>query len=516
MDKVEDSTENKKVRRVKIFQIRKGSDEYAMLSGLCDITTKIYNNALFVLRQLHFASYPDKHDAQYYLDRIPDIFKKYVVANKKVVKSKNEEDREITVYSLRFTSETGVDYSYDRAMWRILESNEDRGVFGRCQLHTARNAVRKAHLEYKSYLALVKRYRDGYLEDEPHLPRYKKEGRRSSFIADSFRRTKTGGIIINNMVLLKTVFVRDIEGDIKQVRIIPVEAQNIYKVEVVYENTIDGNIVVGDKSLAIDIGIDNLCAITTDGGDAVLINGKPLKNINKFYNELVADICSTYSFQQIKSGRKRRMYNLKRNNKIDTYMHQVSRWIVEYAKSNGCGTIYIGHNNGWKHGVNLGRKNNQKFVQIPFNRLIERIRYKAEEYGIRTELVNEAYTSKCSAIDSEQICKHSSYCGRRGGRHNKEFVTGKGKLLNADVNGSLNILRLGTKKDVSSIGDIMFSPPKVKGIGMKGYEMKPQNHSAKLNGMFSDGQVIGSPIKVEATVDSHCDELSPYKKASAF
>ena len=126
------------------------------------------------------------------------------------------------------------------------------------------------------------------------------------------------------------------------------------------------------------------------------------------------------------------------------YMHKVSRKIVEYMEANSLNTLFVGKNAGWKDSINLGRTNNQNFVSIPYNMLIQMLEYKCKLAGINVVIVNEAYTSKCSFLDREKISKHTSYAGRRIRRG--LFISSSGIMINADVNGSLNIMRLGLEK----------------------------------------------------------------------
>ena len=128
-----------------------------------------------------------------------------------------------------------------------------------------------------------------------------------------------------------------------------------------------------------------------------------------------------------------------RLNKVGDYMHKATRYIINYCVENNIGTIVIGHNNGWKQNINMGKKNNQNFVQIPFNMLIEKIQYKAKLIGINVIRNNESYTSKCSFLDNEEIKHHDKYLGKRIKRG--LFKSKNGILINADVNGSYNILK---------------------------------------------------------------------------
>lgn len=125
---------------------------------------------------------------------------------------------------------------------------------------------------------------------------------------------------------------------------------------------------------------------------------------------------------------------------------------INYAVSKGISDVVVGYNKEWKQGINIGRVNNQNFVCIPYYKLLNMLTYKCELHGISLTVTEESYTSKCSFLDSEPLCKHDSYCGRR--IHRGLFKSSSGKLINADVNGALNILR-------KVIGNYIYDPIKV-------------------------------------------------------
>src|SRR5262249_12898730 len=129
----------------------------------------------------------------------------------------------------------------------------------------------------------------------------------------------------------------------------------------------------------------------------------------------------------------------KRNRQINNYLHLASRRIVDVLIEHHIGTLVIGKNDGWKQEINLGDRTNQNFVQIPHARFIEVLTYKAERVGIKVILTEESYTSKCSFLDNEPIGKHEVYMGKRV--HRGLFRASDGRKLNADVNGSYNIMR---------------------------------------------------------------------------
>ena len=194
---------------------------------------------------------------------------------------------------------------------------------------------------------------------------------------------------------------------------------------------------------AIDLGLNNLVTLTSNVCQSVIYDGKKLKNINHFYNKRKALLQSKLNENKKTSNRIKRISH-RRNNKIKDYMHKVSHLIVAYMETNNLNTLFVGKNSGWKEGINIGKTNNQNFVTIPYNLLISMLDYKCKLSGIKMIILNEAYTSKCSFIDNEKICQHKTYYGKRTKRG--LFESKYGHKLNADVNGSFNIMRLGMQK----------------------------------------------------------------------
>ena len=227
--------------------------------------------------------------------------------------------------------------------------------------------------------------------------------------------------------------------NINQVRIVP--KCNYFVVEVIYTVS-DCNLLSDNKRYAaIDLGINNLVTLTSNiiGDTPMVISGKVVKSYNQYYNKQVAHYKSILDTQNnTKTSRRIRRFHLKRKFKIEDYMHKASRYIVNQLVSKGINTLIIGKNDGWKQDINIGKVNNQKFVQIPFESLLSKLQYKCSLVGINVELINESYTSKCSFLDGETIEKHEEYVGKR--IHRGLFRSGKGTLINADVNGSYNIL----------------------------------------------------------------------------
>ena len=196
----------------------------------------------------------------------------------------------------------------------------------------------------------------------------------------------------------------------------------------------------GSKDIGIDLGIDNLATCTSNVIKSFIIDGKKVKHINQFYNKKLGEAKSELKKKNnSEKSHKTRQLTLKRNNKINDYFHKASRYIINQAVSNDIRTIIVGHNKNWKQEVNIGKVNNQKFVQIPFDKLIHQLKYKGSLEGITVIEIEESYTSKCSFIDNETLEKHDEYVGKRIKRG--LFQNNSNTLINADVNGSLNIMR---------------------------------------------------------------------------
>ncbi len=232
-------------------------------------------------------------------------------------------------------------------------------------------------------------------------------------------------------------------SNIKQVRIVPRCGQ--YVIEVVYEREakpqqLDPNSVAG-----IDIGLDNLAALTANiaGFKPVLINGKPLKSINRHYNKVKAKLQSQLG-ENAHTSHRINALTCQRNNQIDNYLHNASRWIINYLVKAGIGTLVIGKNEQWKQELNLGKTTNQNFVSIPHARFIEQLKYKAELVGITVFIHEESYTSAASFLDLDPIPVYKqgetyTFSGKRIQR--AWYKSQDGKLIHADVNASLNIAR---------------------------------------------------------------------------
>lgn len=226
------------------------------------------------------------------------------------------------------------------------------------------------------------------------------------------------------------------KDELKQVRIIP--QATCYVVEVVYERKETDLGLNKDNFLSIDLGLNNLCScISNVEINSFIINGRVMKSVNQWYNKKKAKLMS-FVGNKGTSNRIRKI-TLFRNCWIEDKLHKISRYIVDFCKSNNIGTIIIGLNKEWKNEINIGKRNNQHFVSIPHSKLIDKIVYKANLLGIEVITHEESYTSKIDHLAFEPLKKQESYLGKRKKRG--LFQSSVGKLINADINGAIGIAR---------------------------------------------------------------------------
>ena len=222
------------------------------------------------------------------------------------------------------------------------------------------------------------------------------------------------------------------------VRIVP--KYSAYVVEVVYAADPQPAELDPELFAGVDMGVDNLATVTFNRPGLVpfAVSGRELKSIHPFFNQRRAELQSLLPNGRHTSRRLERMQS-KRYRRVQDIFHKASHFIVNQLIQLQVGTLVIGKNDGWKQNVNIGKRNNQTFVSIPHARFIDLLSYKAELAGIRVVAQEEAYTSKCSFLDLEPICHNDPYTGRR--IHRGLFQSANGTWVNADCNGSYNIIR---------------------------------------------------------------------------
>jgi len=279
----------------------------------------------------------------------------------------------------------------------------------------------------------------------PRLPKYKHKTEGRNILVYTIQAISKKGLkrgLIQPSML--PISIKTQHADIDQVRIVP--KKGYYVVEVVYEQEPVQAPVNPAYYAGIDIGMNNLVALASNkpAFQAVVVNGRPVKSTNQFYNKRRAELQKKLGH----TGTTKRIEHIttKRTRRIDHYMHTASRKIIDLLVESGIGVLVIGKNDAWKQEINMGKRNNQQFVQIPHARFIQMLTYKAELVGITVLITEESYTSKASFLDCNPLPVRNpndktehTFSGKRVKR-GLYRASGK-RYINADVNGAYNIVR---------------------------------------------------------------------------
>lgn len=312
--------------------------------------------------------------------------------------------------------------------YRVLPTRIGRGV------------LRILNANWLSFFSCIKKWKSNkeLFCGKPNIPKYlPKNGKFTALFYDAaiLKETKEGvGFSSLKMRLdVKT------KNKIIEIQVIPTKT-NKFKINVLYEYKEEKLKSNNNLYCSIDLGLNNLMTVTSNkaGIQPVVVNGKPLKSINQFYNKQKAEYQSKLP-KDIHTSKRIAKLTFKRECKINDYLHKSSNFIIRHCVNNELNTLVIGYNELWKQKINIGKRNNQNFVSIPYYKLIQMLEYKCIKHGINLIINEESYTSKCSFLDNEEVKKHDLYLGKRIKRG--LFKSNNGILINADVNGSYNILK---------------------------------------------------------------------------
>jgi len=399
--------------------LKLNKNQYKILKDYSHYSNNLYNYALYVVRQYYFQT------------------NKYIGYQK-------------------LNDETKINENY-----RLLPSQ------------SAQQILRLVDQNFRSFFALLRKKNMGQYNGKIKFPNYL--GKNKCFnVIYTFQNSRINNnkLFFDRSILYKEKninskleidFSYKIDGKIKQILLKPDKDGKYFKMYINYEENKSEKIKLDEnKYLSIDLGIDNLCACIDTLGHSFLMNGKPIKSYNKWYNKKLSE---RKSILKIKNNRDWSDYLTKitidRENFIDNYFNQVVNKIIKHCIKYEICNIIIGYNESWKTGCNMGKINNQKFISIPHSLLKRKLENKCISLGINNIDHEESYTSKCSLIDLEQIKKQEKYVGKRVKRG--LFKTMNGIFINSDINGSGNIMRkvIGDAWLSQPIVDLMLNPVKI-------------------------------------------------------
>jgi len=359
---------------------------------------------------------------------------------------------------------------------------------------TSQQILKTLDKNWKSFFNAIKQWKKSRkkFNGRPSPPKYKKDCNNLLIFTNQNSTIKHNKIILTMSQLFKKEF-PEFENPIEiriphyrnknfehyqQIRILP--RKIFYEVEIVYKKEIEKSKVDTKRYLSIDFGLNNLITtVENQNSKPIIISGKILKSINRQWNKRKARLYSIKDKQNLKGTNRLDTITINRNSVVKDYLHKTSQFIVGYCLKNQIGNICVGELKNIKHHIRMGKRNNQNFVNVPIQTLKQMITYKAQLVGIKVHEVDESYTSKCSSLDLEAIRKHNNYVGNRVKRG---LFKGSNYLLNADVNGALNILR-------KVVGDGF-----IQNLSDRGYWFQP----VRIRGMFqtSHKQFLLKTVKI--------------------
>ena len=352
-----------------------------------------------------------------------------------------------TYYARQLYFKTGkIPSKYD--LHKLLKSNPH---FQAMYSHVAQQCLTTIAESFKSYLGLLKGIKKGTVTQRPKLPGYRQGGLSLCTFPRADVKLNDGKLRFPLGSKVKAWFGLDAfhlpmptnlkYEDIREIRILP--RNRCFYAEFVYKKAEVESTTDKSKVLGIDHGINNWLTCVTNVGTSLIVDGLHLKSLNQWYNKSVA---------KIKDGKPQGFWSNrlaaiteKRNRQMRDAVNKAARIVVNHCIKNKIGTVVFGWNTGQKDSANMGKKTNQKFVQIPTGRLKDRIAQLCEQYDIQFVETEESYTSKTSFLDGDTLptfgAKPEGW--QPSGKRVKRglYKTNSGFLVNADCNGSANIIR---------------------------------------------------------------------------
>lgn len=417
----------------------------------------LYTQNLYYEQNLKEDFKPHKYDR-----RLIEDLQNYMIRYnaKQILKGKKETDfikYGLDAYFLHyyFKETNQSDYTHDR-----LSSHTAQQITGR--VAQTFKGFRKSRIDFfknpEKYKAC------------PELPRYKKKNRMSNFYFTNQVTCIKDDVLKFPKTKLTLPFTYKVDG--KYIRMEVIHRYNEFELRLIFEQDEKPKFKETDVVAAIDPGVTNLIAITTNKGQSLLVKDKTIKSINQFANKEIARIVSaqtkTGGFKHITASNHLYKVYQKRHRRIEHLFYILANRILEFCLENNVSKLALGKNKSWKQNYDLGKKNNQNFIQIPYVSLYQKITDKLSKHGIEVIEQEESYTSQASSLDLDAIPVYGEdvteyrFSGKRFGKRNRLYKTSSGITINADLNGSLNILRKAFPEAKIELNDLEYMKnPKV-------------------------------------------------------
>ena len=424
-----------KVKRVVKFNIKKSHIDYQYIKIQLIESKEIYNFANYILRQLYFKNSNKHKYSLSFIEEYPtlkELFLEYI-----------EENKQFTTLFYKI----------------ICEFSKLKGYSINSKI--VQNIVDKLKNDWTSYWALLKAKKDKTYNKKINIPAYKKKYNLVEYNNQvmSKKKLKLGYIGTDKMQQGIKIAKKHQELNCKCFRIY--EKHDKLVCELIYEKDIT-KVEKTDKVASIDLGLENLFTIAFNyNKKGISIKGTKLKSINQYFNKLKAGLQSMLPHKQYTSKLiNQLMY--KREEQLRNYIGYYTNQLIEILKKEKISKLIVGYNKGWKQNINIGKANNQNFVNIPFRKILDILRYKLEENGIECKEQEESYTSKASYLDNDDIPVYKENDGINyifSGKRIKRgiYKSKQGKIINADLNGALNILKKSGEKLIEELDYLQFN-----------------------------------------------------------
>ena len=422
-----------KVKRIVKFNIKKSHIDYKYIKTQLIESKEIYNFANYILRQLYFKNSNRHRYSLEFINEYPslkDLFLKYIEENKQ----------------------------FSSLFYKIICEFSNLKQYS-INLKIVQNIVDKLKNDWTSYWKLLKMKKNKTYDEKINIPRYKKKYNLVEYNNQviSKKKLKQGYIGTDKMKQGIKIANRHKVLDCKCFRIY--NKNDKILCELIYEKEIE-QVKKNDKVASIDIGLENLFTIVFNyNKKGISIKGTKLKAINQYFNKEKARLQSMLPNKQYVSKFINQLL-YKKIEQLRNYIGYYTNKLIEILRTERISKLVVGYNKGWKQEINIGSKNNQSFVNIPFRKILDILRYKLEDNGIEYKEQEESYTSKASYLDNDEIpiYKEETNEIKFNGRRIKRgiYKSKQGKIINADLNGALNILKKSGGKLIEELEYLRF------------------------------------------------------------
>lgn len=423
------------VKRVIKFNIKKNHVDYDYIKQQLIESKEIYNYANYIIRQIFFKKSKNHQFSLDFVNEYPelkDLFSKYIDEDKQFTSLFNKIIRKF-VKLKKFSVNTKIVHSI----------------------------IRKLNSDWNSYWGLLNLVKNKQYDKDVNIPKYKKQYNLVEYGNQVLSKKKLKLGFIGTDKMKQGFKLADSHKDLncKSFRIF--HKNNNFVCELIYEKEINDQTDFTGKAASIDLGLENLFTVAFNyNKKGIAFKGTKLKSINQYFNKEKAKLQSLLPKNEYCSKRILHLF-YKREEQLRNVIVFYSNRLMDLLINEGISTLVIGHNKNWKDKINIGKVNNQNFVSIPFNKIIDIIKYKAEDLGIQCIEQEESYTSKASFLDNDniptinEVNKKHTFSGKRISRN--LYKAKNNQIIDADLNGALNIMKKANIKTLTQLDYLKFN-----------------------------------------------------------